>query len=371
VSDDGTQLVPCDDDCFGQPGVKHYHRRYKEGGPPLQPAMEYELEFSQPCDLVAQAFVDAQNDMGDVIKNAENPAFKSKYADLASVLAAVQPALSAHGLAILQGPGTVFGEGSAVTVTVETRLLHKSGQWVRSRLALRPSKTDPQGVGSAITYARRYGAQAMCGVAPEDDDANAASGKGKGAAAVSDTPTAPSTDHIKALWEKAKAYLPPGNEQTPLNVGMWAELMNIAPGVTKRMKNGKRVGFTDPEKFKVVAELEKLIAERGGGDLELIPMNGPSNDVEKPEAPARPESVGIPASANGLIHVMFKKREANLVRWLVGEGIEAPADERAARHAFAAFVLGDPKKGSSSTWTDSEFKRVRDRLELIPPDDAG
>lgn len=116
------------------------------------------------------SMVAAQGDMGTVLKDAVNPHFKSKYADLATVCDAVIPALNKHGIAVIQAPGM-----NGPRVTVETILAHKNGAMMRTILELTPTKADPQGVGSAITYARRYALQSVAGVAPEDDDGNAAS----------------------------------------------------------------------------------------------------------------------------------------------------------------------------------------------------
>ena len=130
------------------------------------------LEFSTDglAPLFA-AYVKAQSQMGEVFKRANNPAFKSKYADLATVVDAVIPAFNASGLAVIQSPAF---DGEVVTIV--TMIAHIEGGWMKSSIDLRPSKTDPQGVGSAITYGRRYGLMAVAGVAPEDDDGNAASG---------------------------------------------------------------------------------------------------------------------------------------------------------------------------------------------------
>jgi hypothetical protein len=117
-----------------------------------------------------QALALAQAEMGAVLKDAVNPHFKSKYADLATVCDAVIPALNKHGIAVIQAPGMI-----GQRVTVETILAHKDGAMMRTILELTPTKVDPQGVGSAITYARRYALQSVAGVAPEDDDGNAAS----------------------------------------------------------------------------------------------------------------------------------------------------------------------------------------------------
>lgn len=119
----------------------------------------------------AKAFIKAQMATEAVKKASTNPAFKSKYADLAGVVEAVVPALNSAGVGVLQFP-SYDGEMVAVTTT----FIHESGASVTSVLQLRPSKTDPQGVGSAVTYGRRYALLAMSGAAPEDDDGNAASG---------------------------------------------------------------------------------------------------------------------------------------------------------------------------------------------------
>jgi hypothetical protein len=120
---------------------------------------------------LAKALVAAQKATEAVKKASTNPAFKSKYADLSVVVEAVVPALNAAGVSVLQFPA-FNGE----LVSVATTLLHESGSSVTATLHLRPSKLDAQGVGSAITYARRYALMAMTGAAPEDDDGAAASG---------------------------------------------------------------------------------------------------------------------------------------------------------------------------------------------------
>lgn len=115
-----------------------------------------------------KALVKAQKEMGAVIKNASNPHLKSKYADLGSVLEACQVALHSNGFAIVQPCGK-DDHGAYV----ETVLAHESGESFASRVYLVVGKQDMQGVGSAITYARRYGLLGMAGLAPEDDDGEA------------------------------------------------------------------------------------------------------------------------------------------------------------------------------------------------------
>lgn len=118
---------------------------------------------------LSAALAKAQGQIETAAKDSENPHFRSKYADLASVWAACRKALTDNGLSIIQAPS-----GGPELVTVTTRLMHISGQWIEDALTIRPTKQDAQGIGSAITYARRYSLMAMVGVAPEDDDGNEA-----------------------------------------------------------------------------------------------------------------------------------------------------------------------------------------------------
>jgi hypothetical protein len=120
-------------------------------------------------DLFA-ALATAQGEIENASKNAANPHFRSKYADLAEVLNTVRPVFSKHGLSLLQS--TEF-DGSLVSVT--TLIAHKSGGYITATASCVPAKTDAQGVGSATTYLRRYSAAAVAGIAQEDDDGNSAS----------------------------------------------------------------------------------------------------------------------------------------------------------------------------------------------------
>jgi hypothetical protein len=111
------------------------------------------------------ALAKAQGEIVNAAKNSKNPHFKSDYADLASILDTVKPALSKNGIAVIQG--TAF-DGSMVTVT--TVLAHAGGGSISSEASCVPAKMDGQGIGSATTYLRRYGLAAMTGVAQADLD---------------------------------------------------------------------------------------------------------------------------------------------------------------------------------------------------------
>lgn len=127
------------------------------------------METSQTIGKLSTALAKAQGEIRGATKDSTNPHFRSKYADMASVRDAIQDALSKHGIAYVQ-----FPEGGPETVTITT-VLTCGEEWMRASYSMRPVKSDPQGMGSAITYARRYALMAAVGVAPEDDDGNAAS----------------------------------------------------------------------------------------------------------------------------------------------------------------------------------------------------
>jgi len=128
------------------------------------------LNKSETIVELAKALHKAQGKIKAALKDSTNPHFKSKYADLSSVIEAVKQPLLDAGLVFTQGVHDAEGG-----VAIETMLLHTSGEWLSSTLRIPASKQDAQGFGSAITYGRRYGLQAICGVPAEDDDGNAAS----------------------------------------------------------------------------------------------------------------------------------------------------------------------------------------------------
>ena len=130
-----------------------------------------DLYQSEQINELAAAIVKAQLGLTPAIKDHVNPFFKSKYADLPSVWEAAA-SFRENGIAITQSPMDAPDE----YIVLDTQLSHISGQWMRSRLKIRVAKNDPQGYGSALTYARRYALGCMTGiVTEEDDDGNAAS----------------------------------------------------------------------------------------------------------------------------------------------------------------------------------------------------
>jgi hypothetical protein len=155
---------------------------------------------------IAAAFVKAQKSFAPALKTNANPAFKgSKYADLGSCIDAVIDALNSNGIALLQPT-----HEDATGVTVETIFLHESGEQLSGgKLHVPAPKQDPQGYGSALTYARRYSLMSSCGIAPEDDDGNAASAQQKPARQMKPLYVSPAqAEQLALLADEVNADLP-------------------------------------------------------------------------------------------------------------------------------------------------------------------
>lgn len=200
------------------------------------------MTHSEEIHEIAAALAKAQGAITGAVKDSANPFFKSKYADLASVWDACRKPLSDNGLSVIQSP-----EADGVRVTVETLLLHSSGQWFRNSLSVSAKEDSPQAIGSAITYLRRYVLQSFAGVAPEDDDGEAAQGhkNGQTARPVA-VPTAPKafdewladicavaqegTDSLQSAWKASKPEY--RQHLTSTSPQKWESLKAIAAKVS-------------------------------------------------------------------------------------------------------------------------------------------
>jgi hypothetical protein len=164
---------------------------------------------------LAKALNAFQAELVTVGKTAENPFFKSKYADLASIMLKTQPVLTKHGMAVVQMPSEMDGKPALTTM-----LLHVSGQSIQYTTPLILAKNDPQGLGSAITYMRRYAyAAALQIVIDADDDGNATQySKPRTDGRIAPKPSDPAStlqkesimkqlEKLKVAKEEAAAYL--------------------------------------------------------------------------------------------------------------------------------------------------------------------
>ena len=153
------------------------------------------MKSSESIANLASAFVKAQAEMSGAKKSAKNPFFKSSYANLEEIIYCVREPFATHGLGFIQFP--IAGEGSA---GVETIILHESGEWISGDFLLDCVKSDPQGMGSAITYARRYGLQSAAGIPSEDDDGEGAMKRMTEKDAISKIETAKTIESLVKLW---------------------------------------------------------------------------------------------------------------------------------------------------------------------------
>lgn len=130
------------------------------------------MKQSESLQHLAPALILAQGELEAIVRDSVNPHFRNRYASLDAIVAHVRPVLAKHGLAIIQG--TVAPDrdetGRISALTVETMLLHTSGEWISAAAPMPLQKLDPQGAGGAITYGRRYGLSALLSLATDEDD---------------------------------------------------------------------------------------------------------------------------------------------------------------------------------------------------------
>jgi hypothetical protein len=187
------------------------------------------MNTSESIDQIAAALVLAQAQMLPLIKDSNNPFFKSKYADLTAVTQACYPALQANGICVMQSAERQGELG----INIKTRLIHSSGQFIETDCAIPPAGQDPQKYGSAVTYGRRYGLQAAVGLAAQDDDGEAAMAR-----------SAPATASKPALTKPVKPAADP-NEQMMDNIIKSFGMMTTLEALDAKMTKAKTTFFGD------------------------------------------------------------------------------------------------------------------------------
>jgi hypothetical protein len=161
------------------------------------------MKTSDSITAIAPALVKAQALIEDAVKDSSNPAFRSKYADLSAVLAVIRKPMADNDLCVLQSPDRSDGG-----VEVETRILHKSGEWISQSCFIPITKWDAHGTGSGITYGRRYGLMAIFCIGTEDDDGNTAVQSGPAAPAKKVAPKV----NIEKVLDAGKAAAANGTD---------------------------------------------------------------------------------------------------------------------------------------------------------------
>ena len=189
---------------------------------------------------IAPALVAAQAAFPSIAKDGKNPAFRSRYATLDGIMAAVRPALAANGLAVVQGAIHPETDGpKLVGLAVESVLVHTSGEWMATMVPVPVTKSDAHGLGSALSYGRRYGISALLALTTdEDDDGNAATRPPQRQEPRQERPAPPPPPAGQRLHERVP--------ETP------AAPMSLAKAEAMTMK-GQRLGDMDEERLDKLA----------------------------------------------------------------------------------------------------------------------
>ena len=158
------------------------------------------MQQSDSIKELAKALCNVQSQLEGAKKDQTNPFFKAKYADLASVWGACRDLLGKNDLSVVQTTSVIEGR----EFVLDTTLLHTSGEWISGQLSVPLVKNDPQGLGSAFTYARRYALSAIVGICPEDDDAENATQRQKETPKPQEKPKLKETiiGHVDLIWLK-------------------------------------------------------------------------------------------------------------------------------------------------------------------------
>lgn len=227
-------------------------------------------------DKIAEALAKAQGEMQNAPLNKTNPHFKSKYADLAAIRDSVIPALSKHGVAVVQQTEYLNGE-----LVLRTSLIHSSGQRIDSTYPLPIDK--PQVMGSAITYAKRYCLAAMCGIsADDDDDGNAAQdGQARSAPkASSNSRQAAPANNADAEWKADAERIKVAIDNAPTV----PDVNNVIKAQTKALATIKENSQTAYEFLIDRAEKRRGVLAQAPADEPLtqddIPLPDPAEAAE-------------------------------------------------------------------------------------------
>ncbi len=238
------------------------------------------MKKSDSITAIAPAMAEFQAEVKDPVKGAKNPYFDSQYVDLGSLLDATRPALTKHGLSIMQFP-TV----NERAVSITTLVMHKSGEWIESDpFTLTAVKPDPQSIGSAVTYGRRYALSSILGIAWDaDDDGNIASNRNEQDKGVQKTaqkgnirPVNKKT--VQANVEQKKAKVTENKQvESPQTVKdyydltvEWAKnnraVTFIGPLLRQKFNKGRFEELTLVEAKAFYANLETLVADAKKAD---------------------------------------------------------------------------------------------------------
>ena len=197
------------------------------------------MNKSESIKELATALNKAQAEMSGAKKSSKNPFFKSNYANLEEVIHCIKGPFANNGLSYMQFPKALDGFAG-----VETIIMHNSGEWISNELMLKCAKNDPQGMGSAITYAKRYSLQGAAGLPSEDDDGNMATARQQAPLA-------------KPQMLQQAPVITPAQVKVLMTVGAGANVPDVKAIISKYgFASSKQI---TPDKFAVIiAEVQAL-----------------------------------------------------------------------------------------------------------------
>lgn len=271
---------------------------------------------------LATALIQARREFSPVVKDGKNPHFKSTFPTLQSVHSSTDAALNNHGLAVVQFPTELQGFPALRTI-----LLHESGETLEDTMLLNPVKNDPQGVGSALTYARRYALMAVLGIAAEDDDGNAASSSGPASSSSAPPPPAPKPPKP----EPKSPFTPPAGATAQPEPATIVDAARTRPDTP--------VPTTKPGRYQVTTHITHVtLNDRGWYEINAI------IDGQEQKLATKLKKLGEQASAlvDTTVHLEFTEKQNGeyLNRYL--ESVEQTDAVQAIFEAAAAAGPVDP-----------------------------
>lgn len=237
----------------------------------------YTIKTSEKISTLIKSLRLVQSSIENVTKDKKNDFFKSKYADLSSVLDTIKPLFVENGLSYSQHPSL-----TANVVNLETVIFHDSGEWMSSVASAPVAKQDPQGVGSAITYLRRYALSAIVGITQEDDDGNSASNN--------------KDKHVDERWKKfsppqEKSTLMPDDPMPDFSVETKNDLFTMSSAIVSQSDILKKYNRKDirsmsaQEMTELTFELDRLfdLAKKDASKQEILAAAKKLNSFDKRE----------------------------------------------------------------------------------------
>lgn len=236
------------------------------------------MQSSESHENIYKALIKAQSEFTAIPFDAKNPHFKNKYATLTATQEHVRGILAKHGLGLIQSVESLENQ-----YLVESRIIHESGEWIKSEIRLMVDRQNMQGLGSATTYAKRYAAQALLGLSgDEDDDGNAASKD------YQQKNIAPSQKQYEKVEPKDYVMTmgSPDVKGKKLGSLSYEKLTAISEYLSDQIKNGK--GSDKQKKFYgfVISQVRKVIEEKA-------PPQDETPDYDESDMPPEPESLGM------------------------------------------------------------------------------